>query len=124
MFWRNTTCSIEHIVFELDNRLPPFLYFGIPLVFVSTRPAKIDKNHGIVSNIIVLPANPPMPTFNCSCAPGPKPLNNTIAPSGTAPKIGKTIDQLIVIYIPVSIATIHYRQILDLTLDIKLLHKI
>lgn len=59
---------------------------------VLTNPPYIESTQGIVNNIIVLPAKAPIPTDTCSLTKlaGPKPENNTIAPSGTAPNTGNT----------------------------------
>jgi hypothetical protein len=47
----------------------------------STRPANIDKHHGMVNNMIVLPARAPIPTATCCAATAlaPSPENNMMA---------------------------------------------
>ena len=56
---------------------------------MATRPARIAVDHGTVSSMIVEPASAPTPTAICSCASGPNPEKSMIAPSGTAPRIGR-----------------------------------
>ena len=59
---------------------------------MSTLPAKTQSDHETVNSIIVDPASAPTPTLKLSCALSisPNPENNMMAPSGTAPRIGKT----------------------------------
>mmetsp|Transcript_16044 Transcript_16044/g.41284 ORF Transcript_16044/g.41284 Transcript_16044/m.41284 type:complete len:213 (-) Transcript_16044:139-777(-) len=67
------------------------LYLSWPVGLTFTRPAYMAKNHGNVSNMMVLPASAPTPTVTCSCALLPRPEKSTIIPSGTAPSTGSTM---------------------------------
>lgn len=51
-----------------------------------------DTHHGMVNSMMVDPARAPTPTDSCCCASSPIPEKRTIAPSGTAPKTGRTTD--------------------------------
>lgn len=51
-----------------------------------------SSHQGMVSSMMVDPARAPTPTDSSSCASSPIPEKRTIAPSGTAPKTGRTTD--------------------------------
>ena len=59
---------------------------------MGTRPAYTAMNHGSVISIIVEPASAPTPTWMLFAAFAPMPEKSTMAPSGTAPKIGRTTE--------------------------------
>mmetsp|Transcript_59924 Transcript_59924/g.141783 ORF Transcript_59924/g.141783 Transcript_59924/m.141783 type:complete len:201 (+) Transcript_59924:1081-1683(+) len=66
------------------------LYLPLPSSLRSTRPAMIARPQGMVRSMMVDPARAPTPTSSWFWASGPSPEKSTIAPSGTAPRIGRT----------------------------------
>lgn len=64
----------------------------LPIIYYCFLHENIAPHHGMVKSMIVDPARAPTPTDNCSCASSPIPENKTIAPSGIAPKTGRTTD--------------------------------
>ena len=56
----------------------------------ATHPARMARNHGMVISMMVEPQRAPMPTLICVLASLPMHEKRTMAPSGTAPRIGRT----------------------------------
>lgn len=89
---------VEHKSHVFVNFSSEF-YIGLPELSKSTRPPTKTTAQLIVNNIIEDPARVPIPTPAVFCGLSPNPLKRTMAPSGTAPKIGMTIVPIISLYL-------------------------
>eukprot|EP00962_Isochrysis_galbana_P010204 scaffold2825_cov111-Isochrysis_galbana.AAC.3 len=76
---------------SFGRRSPRLVRYCATPSTMATRPSQMERPHGRVSSMMVEPARAPTPTCSCSCASAPRPEKSIIAPSGTAPRIGRTM---------------------------------